>query len=82
MTDYLLGLDQKVPGWLIKIKLLEEVETAIRSGVTSRFGIMNLSTKPVVLSLTKETGKEGSAHVSPSFLDHKARTRFPSSILR
>ena len=40
LTDFLIGADQKIPNWLIKITFLEEVETAIRSGIKSSFGIM------------------------------------------
>ena len=36
----LLVLDQKIPDWLVKIMCLGAVETAIRSGVQCRFGIM------------------------------------------
>lgn len=40
MTDYFIGVDKKIPDWLIKILLLGEVETAIKSDIKSRFGIM------------------------------------------
>lgn len=33
VTDYLIGVDQKIPDWLS----LREVGTAIRSGFKSRF---------------------------------------------
>lgn len=33
MTDYLIGVDQKIPDWLF----LGEVGTAIRRGIKSRF---------------------------------------------
>lgn len=36
----LLMIDQKIPYWLIKIMFLGKDETAIRSGIKSRFGIM------------------------------------------
>lgn len=36
----LLVLDKKIPDWLTKIMFLVEVETAIRAGIKSRFGIM------------------------------------------
>lgn len=39
-TDYLTGADQKIPDWLIKIMFLGKVETAVRSSMKSRFGIM------------------------------------------
>lgn len=45
MTDYLIGVDQKIPDWLIKITFLIKVETAVRSSIKSRFGIMSSSTK-------------------------------------
>ena len=36
----LLALDQKIPDWLMKITFLGEVQTAIRSGIKSRFGVI------------------------------------------
>ena len=43
MTDYLVGAENKIPDWPIKITFLGKVETAIRSGIKSRFDIMGLS---------------------------------------
>lgn len=40
VTDYYIGVDQKIPDWLIKVMFLGEVETVVRSGIKSRFGIM------------------------------------------
>ena len=36
MTDDLIGVDQKMPAWLIKIMFLGEFEMALRSGIKSR----------------------------------------------
>lgn len=35
VTDYLIGVDQKIPDWLMKIRFLGEAETASRSGIKS-----------------------------------------------
>lgn len=43
-TDFLIGADQKIPHWFIKIRLLGKVKTAIKSGIKSRSGIMGSST--------------------------------------
>lgn len=51
MSDYLSGIDQKSPDWLIKIMFLGEVETAVQSGIKSRFGSMDLSTGDTILGL-------------------------------
>ena len=51
MTDYLIGVDQKIPDWLMKRVFLGEVEAAIRSGIKSRFGILSLSTSDAILGL-------------------------------
>ena len=48
VTDYLLGADQKIPDWLIKILFLGEAETAIRSSIKTRFGIMGFSTSDTI----------------------------------
>lgn len=37
----LLVLDQEIPDWLIKVMFLGEAETAIRSDIKSRFGLMD-----------------------------------------
>lgn len=39
MTDYLIAADQNIPDLPIKITFLEKVETAIRSGIKSRFAL-------------------------------------------
>lgn len=51
MTDYLLGVDQKVPDWLIMIIFLGEFEKAIRSGIKSRFRVMGFSTSDTIVRL-------------------------------
>ena len=42
-TDYLIGVDQKIPDWLIKMTFLDKIETVIRSWalaqVTPFFGL-------------------------------------------
>lgn len=40
MTGYLIGIDRKIPDWLIKIRF----PGGVRSGVKSGFGAMALST--------------------------------------
>lgn len=40
MTGYLIGVDRKIPDWLIKIRF----PGGVRSGVKSGFGAMALST--------------------------------------
>ena len=51
VTDYLIGADPKIPAWLIKITFLGNVETVIRSGNKSRFGIMGFSTGDAICGL-------------------------------
>ena len=46
-----LVLDQKIPDWSIKMTFLVEVETAIRSGIKSRFDIMCFSTSDAIWGL-------------------------------
>ena len=40
MTDYLTGVDQKIPHWLITMMFLGKADTTIRSGMKSRFGVV------------------------------------------
>lgn len=49
-NDRLLVFYQKIPHWLIKITFLGRAETAIRSSIISRFGIMDVSTSDVILA--------------------------------
>lgn len=51
VTDYLTGMDQKIPDWFLKITLLVKVKTATRSGIKSRCGIMGCSTSDAILGL-------------------------------
>ena len=51
MTDYLIGEDRKIPAWLIKITFLGKVETAIRSGIKSRFCNMGFSMSDAIWGL-------------------------------
>ena len=51
VTDYLTGVDQKIPGWFTEITLLVKVRTAIRSEVNSRFGVMGCSTNDAISGL-------------------------------
>lgn len=48
VTDYLLGTDQKIPDWFIKITLLGEVKTSVKSGIMSRSGIVDFRTRGIV----------------------------------
>ena len=41
--DYLIGATKKIPNWLVKITFLVKAETAIWSGIKSKFGIMALT---------------------------------------
>ena len=43
-TDDLIGADQRIPDWLTGILFLAKVETAVRLGIKSRFGILGFST--------------------------------------
>ena len=51
MTDSLIGTDQKIPNWLIKIILPGKTKTAVRSRIKSRFDIMHFSTSDAILDL-------------------------------
>lgn len=51
MTDYLIGADPKIPDGLTKIIFLVKMETAVRSDIKSRFGIMGFSTSDTILGL-------------------------------
>lgn len=58
--DRLLVLNQKILDWLIKILIVGKAETAIRSGLVSRIGIMEYYLEqchfgPVVFFLTGES---------------------------
>lgn len=43
VTHYLIGVDQKIPGWVMRIMSQREDEIATRSGVKSRLGILGFS---------------------------------------
>ena len=43
MTDDLLGASQKIPNWLAKIAFLGKLETASKSSIKSRFGVLGFS---------------------------------------
>ena len=51
MTDYLIGADPKIPDGLTKIIFLVKMETAVRSDIKSRFGIMGFNTSDSILGL-------------------------------
>lgn len=51
VTDYLTGMNQKIPDWFLKITLLVKVKTATRSGIKSRFAIMGCNTSDAILGL-------------------------------
>lgn len=50
VTGYLIGTDQKIPNWLIKITFLRKVETTIRLGIKSRFSITGTNGAILVFS--------------------------------
>lgn len=47
----LVGLDRKIPDCLIKMTFLVKVETAIRSGIKSRCGVMGFSISDIMWGL-------------------------------
>ena len=47
----LIGVDQKISDWFIKITFLVKVETASRLGIKSRFGVTGFSTSDTILGL-------------------------------
>lgn len=51
VTDDLTGVERKIPDWPIKSLFLEELATAIRSDIKSRFGIMAFSISDTILGL-------------------------------
>ena len=42
VTDYLIGVDHRIPDWLIKITFLGEVRATIRSGISTSDTILGL----------------------------------------
>ena len=48
MTDYLVGANQKIPDWVIKITFWGKVEIAGKSGFKSSFDIMGFSTSDAI----------------------------------
>ena len=38
-AEHIIGADQKIPEWFIRITFLERVKTTVKSGIKSRFGI-------------------------------------------
>lgn len=46
LADYLIDTGQKIPDWLVKIIFLGKAETAISSGIKSRFGIITSTVIP------------------------------------
>lgn len=38
-AEHIIGADQKIPEWFIRITFLETVKTTVKSGIKSRFGI-------------------------------------------
>lgn len=51
VTDYLIGVGQKIPHWQIKTIFLGDVETAIRSGSKTKFGITGFGTSDTMWGL-------------------------------
>ena len=51
VTDCLIGADQKIPNWQIKITFLVRAESVIKSDVKSRICIMGFSTSDTILDM-------------------------------
>ena len=51
MSDYHIGVDQKFSDCLIKTMFLGQAETAVMSGIESRFAIISCSTSDAILGL-------------------------------
>lgn len=51
MRDFLTGTDQNISHWPVKMTFVEKVETAVRSDVESRFGVIPLSASDSILGL-------------------------------
>ena len=49
MTGYFLDVDQEIQGWLNKIIFLRHVETAVKSGIKSRFGMVFSTSDTIVV---------------------------------
>ena len=50
MTDYLIGANQRIADWVIKITFWGKVEIAGKSGFKSSFGIMGFSRSDAILA--------------------------------
>ena len=50
VTDYLIGANQRIADWVIKITFWGKVEIAGKSGFKSSFGIMGFSTSDAILA--------------------------------
>lgn len=50
-ADDVPGASQEIPAWWIKVTLLRKLDTAVRSGVKSRFGILGVSTRDAIAGL-------------------------------
>lgn len=51
VTDHFILADHKVPYWLIKITFVVKVVTAVRLGIKSRLGIIDLSINDAICGL-------------------------------
>lgn len=51
MADDLIGSEQKIPDYLIKITFLATIQTAIQLGIKSRISFMGFSTSDAILGL-------------------------------
>lgn len=51
VTDYFIGIDQKIPDWFIKVTFLGKAKIIIRSGIKSGFGIMDFNTSDSILDV-------------------------------
>ena len=50
VTDYLIGANQRIADWVIKITFWGKVEIAGKSGFKSSFGIMGFSRSDAILA--------------------------------
>ena len=81
-TDDLIGADQKIPDWLIKIKFLGKVETSIRSGIKSKrqgpYGVslirrlimstLQMKNKITVICKTDQIAQMASCYLTGAYL--------------
>lgn len=49
-TEHIIGADQKIPEWFIRITFLGRVKTTVKSGVKSRF-VIGFNSSDISLAL-------------------------------